>query len=128
MTPPVFCSVPTRLVVAPVPELCRQKLTVTVSPGSITPLEGEQLSAVIVAPEGMITGVGVPVHVSELEVPDARVPVEAARNGVVLLRVPERAVVNRVDGHGAVSPQRFHGVRLAARAVEQMSLTLSPAY
>src|SRR5213078_3294369 len=40
--------------------------------------------------------------IGELEIADARPPVEAARRGVVLLRVPERAVVHGVDAHRAV--------------------------
>src|SRR5207247_11388274 len=34
--------------------------------------------------------------------PDARVPCALARAGVVLLRVPERAAICRVDGHHTV--------------------------
>jgi len=46
-------------VLAP-PVFCTQKLTVTVSPGSSTPLAGVQLSATRVAPALVITGLGTP--------------------------------------------------------------------
>src|SRR5204862_158148 len=69
VTPPVFCSVPTRLFVAPEPTFCRQKLTVTVSLGSRTPLGGAQPSAVMVAPAATTTGVGVPVQLGNLKLP-----------------------------------------------------------
>src|SRR5664280_542603 len=38
----------------------------------------------------------------ELETPDSRAPVECAARLEVLIRVPERAVVRRINGHGAV--------------------------
>ena len=38
----------------------------------------------------------------ELETPDSRAPVERAARLEVLIRVPERAVVHRINGHGAV--------------------------
>ena len=49
VTPPEACMVPTRLVVLAVPVFKAQKLTVTISPGSITALFGTQASAVRVA-------------------------------------------------------------------------------
>ena len=48
--------VPTRFVVFAVPTFCAQKLTVTVSPGSMTLLFGIQLSAVNVAVPAVIFG------------------------------------------------------------------------
>src|SRR2546426_11899953 len=41
---------------------------------------------------------------SELERPDPRMPVEAAAGSEVLARVPESAVIRRVDAHAAVVP------------------------
>src|SRR5205814_496224 len=61
----------------------------------------------------------------ELEVADPSAPVEAAVRGVVLLRVPEGAVVDRVDGYVAVvapAVERVGG--LAAGPVEQVRLAL----
>ena len=41
----------------------------------------------------------------ELERIEARVPVKAAGGFQVLLRIPERAVIGRIDGHaGIVAP------------------------
>ena len=48
-TPPVVWSVPIRLLVALLPMLFTQKLTVTCSLGSMTPLGGTQLSVTKVA-------------------------------------------------------------------------------
>jgi hypothetical protein len=69
VTPPEFCSVPTRFAVGAEPTFCRQKLTVAVSLGSRTPLAGEQPSAVMVAPADTITGVGVAVQLGNLKLP-----------------------------------------------------------
>src|SRR6185312_5304668 len=60
----------------------------------------------------------------ELEAADARAPVELARRRVVLARVPERAVVDRVDRERAVVAPAVAGAGLAAGAVEEMRLTL----
>ncbi len=49
---------------------------------------------------------------------DARLEVETGGRGVVLLRVPERAVVDRVDGHRAVVAPPAVAVHLAAGAGE----------
>ena len=53
----------------------------------------------------------------ELETPDSRAPVERAARLEVLIRVPERAVVQRIDGHGAViAPStEIRELRTAAR-------------
>src|ERR1039458_1192056 len=54
--PPVACRVATRLLELPQPVFFNPKLTVTVSPGSIAPLVGMQLSAVSVAPFVAMSG------------------------------------------------------------------------
>ena len=59
VTPPEACIVPTRFVVLAVPVFKAQKLTVTVSPGSITALLGTQPSAVSVAVPAVMIGLGV---------------------------------------------------------------------
>src|SRR6185436_11555835 len=56
VTPPVACMVPTRFTVGAVPVFVTQKLTVTVSPGSITALFGTQPSAVSVVDPAVIIG------------------------------------------------------------------------
>src|SRR5262249_16044228 len=57
VTPPDAWSVATRSVVSALPVFCMQKVTVTVSPGSGSPLAGRQLSADSVAPVEGITGI-----------------------------------------------------------------------
>ena len=59
VTPPETCMVPTRLAVLAVPVFKAQKLTVTVSPGSITLLLGTQPSAVNVAVPAVMIGCAV---------------------------------------------------------------------
>ena len=63
----------------------------------------------------------------ELEVADARAPVELAVRRVVLVRVPERAVVDRVDGQRAVVAPAVAGTGLAAGAVEEVRFALRRA-
>src|SRR5674476_279408 len=57
------------------------------------------------------------VAAGELETRDFRAPVERAARLEVLVRVPERAVVHRIDGHGAViAPStEIRELRTAAR-------------
>src|SRR5207245_2726084 len=51
----------------------------------------------------------------ELEVADARLPLIGGTGREVLVRVPEGAVVHRVDGHGGViAPAAVSGLRAAA--------------
>ena len=61
----------------------------------------------------------------ELEVPDSRSPVEARGGVVVLLRVPEGAIVHGVDRHVAVVAPAADRVRLAARPVDEVRLALA---
>lgn len=65
---------------------------------------------------------------SEFEIADARAPVETARRVVVLLGVPEGAVINRIHRHVAVIAPTVNGVDLGTRAVEEMSFTLSELF
>src|ERR1051325_9581413 len=67
VTPPVFCNVPTRLVVGPLPAFWIQKLTVTVSPGSIIMFAGAQFSAVRVLVVPTIAACGTEVHCGNLK-------------------------------------------------------------
>src|SRR5262249_11199157 len=60
----------------------------------------------------------------EGEVPDPRAPVEARRRRVVLLRVPEGAVVHGVDRQVAVVAPAVARPALAARPREKRRLTL----
>src|ERR1051326_3004729 len=60
----------------------------------------------------------------ELERADARAPVEAGRRCVILVRVPERAVVNRIDRQRAVIAPATARTRLTASAGEQRRFTL----
>src|SRR2546423_14670042 len=69
VTPPVFCNMPTRLVVGPLPAFWTQKLKVTVSPGSITPFEGLQLSVVRLELSGMIAACGIETQLGNLKLP-----------------------------------------------------------
>src|SRR4051794_27543176 len=62
--------------------------------------------------------------VREAEVPDARVPRERRRRRVVLLRVPEGALVARVDADVAVVAPAVAGGRLTAGARKKRGLTL----
>src|SRR4029077_826188 len=62
--------------------------------------------------------------VRELEVPDPGPPVERAVRRVVLVRVPEGAVVGGVDGHIRVVAPAAVRVRLAAGTREQGRLAL----
>src|SRR6185369_4864285 len=50
--------------------------------------------------------------VIELERPDPGLPVEAAGDRVILLRVPEGAVVGRIDDHRAVVSPPFVRIHL----------------
>src|SRR6266851_5676474 len=56
---------------------------------------------------------------TELERADPRRPVEAASCRVVLLRVPEGAVVNWIERHRAVVPPTMERVELHAAAVHK---------
>src|SRR5207249_1001672 len=60
----------------------------------------------------------------ELERPDSRVPVEGAVRGEVLVRVPECAVVGRIDTHARVVAPAAEGGRLRAVAVDDRPLAL----
>src|SRR5204863_7205589 len=60
----------------------------------------------------------------ELEIADPRAPIELAGDLVVLLRVPERAVVDGVDGHVAVIALTVERTGLAAASGEQCALRL----
>ena len=60
---------------------------------------------------------------SKPEVPDAGAPVEAGRRLVVLVRVIERAVVDRIDCEITIIAPPVGSTALAACAVEKMLLT-----
>src|SRR4029077_20961357 len=59
-----------------------------------------------------------------LEAADARSPVEGAGGRVILLRVPESAVVDRVDGQVAVVAPASARTSLAASARQQSRFAL----
>src|SRR6187200_1915296 len=122
--PPVFCNVPTRLAVGPVPAFWTQKLNVTVSPGSITMFAGfVQFSALRVAPALIIDACGVET-LCELEVANASPPVKRRRCGIIFLRVPKRTVIYRIDTHLTVVSPPIASSSLATCSVEEMSLAL----
>ena len=58
----------------------------------------------------------------ELEVADARAPVEAGRGRVVLVRVIERAIVHGIDCDIAVIAPAIGGGTLATGPIEKMLL------
>src|SRR6202023_3231976 len=61
----------------------------------------------------------------ELERGDARLPIECAVARNVFVRVPERAIVRRINTHGTIiAPARKIRAGLRTRAVDNRSFTL----
>ncbi len=55
----------------------------------------------------------------ELKSANSRAPVEATGCGVVLVGVPERTIILRINRHAAVVSPAFEGTELRAAAIEQ---------
>ena len=86
-----------------------------------TKRNGPQLRAVS---HSLVTG-RCSVAARELERTDARAPVERAVRGQILGRVPERAIVDRIDRHGTVVAPTIQVACLAAGAGYQRCLCLA---
>ena len=111
------CRVPTSLTVLALPVFCTPNATLTVSPGSITPLAGKKLSLTSVAVVATRNGVNAAPMAGTSHMPR---PCVAIR-----IRPPEVLAISKTATRGSPVPK---GVQLAPLSVETYTPMSVPAY